>query len=131
VPYFSLGLEIVTPIAAELHWSQAEILDLEIGAAFHYAMRAKRIQWQRFEDARLATGFVHLAIESDRVALLEKIGRMLSGPGIPVTWKEQLSEETRRKMAECEQERDAAYAVLLKAGVLCSAKGQAPDALFR
>jgi hypothetical protein len=121
----------VSAIASEFHWSQKQILRLELGAALHYAMKAKRYRWERFEDTRLAAGFVHLAVEADRAALLEQVGRMLSGPGIPVTWKEQLSAETRRQMDECERERDAAYAALQKAGVLCSAAGRAPTALYR
>ncbi len=121
----------MSAIASEFHWSQKEILRLELGAALHYAMKAKRYRWERFEDMRLSTGFPHLAVESDRAAILDQVGRMLSGPGIAVTWKEQLSEETRRQMEECDRERDAAYEMLRNAGILCSATGQAPAALYR
>ena len=111
-------------LAAEFHWSEKQILKLEAAAAFHYAMRAEKNRWQRFNDMREAASYPHLSDNRDRKAVIERVNIKLAGPGVVVPYEATLSEETKLAMAEADRERDATWAEFQAAGVLCRADGK-------
>lgn len=123
VRYVSLGIDVVAAIAGEFPWSHAEIMALPAGAAFHYAMRAAQVRWQRIEDARLAGVFAHLDEKSQR-RIVGKINLMLSGPGWVPTWEETLTPSERQAARQCQEETDRLFEQLKADGLLLSADGK-------
>lgn len=110
-------------IGAVFPFGYAEILEMPAAAAFHLAMRAEKVRWQRFEDMKNAAMFSKFE-EATRNRLSEESMLKLSGPGVVVRWQETLSEGTRKKMAECDAELDETFKMLAAAGVLCGADGR-------
>lgn len=106
-------------LAAEFHWSEKQILKLEAAAAFHYAMRAERLRWQRFNDMREAASYPHLSEDRDRKAIIERVNVKLAGPGVVVPYEETLTDEMKRAMAEADRERDATLAEFKDTGLSC------------
>jgi hypothetical protein len=113
-----LGVELSVRIAEGFGWSDERTLGTEAAAVFHYAMRAEKARWQRFDDIRVATSFIQLAEQNDRRAILQTVNEKLAGPGVPISVESTLAPEVRERLDECNRERDAAYDKLREAGLL-------------
>lgn len=112
-------------IAQAFPWSHAEILDLPAAAAFHYAMRAEAMRWQRIDDMLTAANF-HAFEPKDRRQIVGRIAHKLSGPGRVRSWQSLLNDDQRARLAEWDAERDQVYQQLAEAGLLCQSDGTKP-----
>lgn len=90
---------------------------METPAFLYYALLARRLRWERIEDARIASSFPHMG-EEGRKEVIEELNHHLQGPGVYVDWTETISDEAKAKMAEADRERDEAWESLVAAGFL-------------
>lgn len=116
-------------IAGEFKWGHDEIFDLPAVWAFHMAMQAKRLRYQRLEDQRTAATFAHYPERTQR-SLLGMHDYMLSGPGKVVRLQEVVSDIVREGMAACQAEVDAQIERYSRQGILCGPDGSKPVTAF-